>query len=181
MLRNSASNSIHTKTGIGILQGILIDVKGDIMDNTNSTARSFILRVVLLVFLVLINLWLIVGIQQRAAENNLTLGEEESPRSLALSEEGDDISYLVLDNPGALADDFFRDSYDGVLNQVYAENYKLNGLIERNGTVTKYSKKSSQLYTFSIRLIPSNNVVDVDVTVNDLANNYYVVNVKKGS
>jgi hypothetical protein len=136
---------------------------------------------VLLVFLIIVILWLIVSIQRITAENGLTLSEEESPRSISLSEEGDDISYLVLDNPGALADDFFRDSYDGVLNQVYAENYKLSGSIERFGTVTKYSKNSNQSYSFSVRFIPSNKIVDVEVTVNDLANNFYEVAVKKGS
>ena len=169
------------RTGTGTHQEILTDVKGEVMDNSYNNARSFILRLVLLVFLIIVILWLIVSIQRITTENSLSLSEEESPRSLSLSEEGDDISYLVLDNPGALADDFFRDSYDGVLNQVYAENYKLDRSIERLGTVTKYSKNSSQSYSFSIRFIPSNKIVDVEVTVTDLANNFYVVTVKKGS
>lgn len=169
------------RTGTGIHPEILTDVKGDIMDNSYNTSRSFILRLVLFVFLIIVILWLAISIQRITAENGLTLSEEESPRSLSLSEEGDDISYLVLNNPGALVDDFFRDSYDGVLNQVYAENYKLSGSIERFGTVTKYSKNSNQSYSFSVRFIPSNKIVDVEVTINDLANNFYEVAVKKGS
>lgn len=169
------------RTGTGIHPEILTDVKGDIMHNSYNTSRSFILRLVLFVFLIIVILWLAISIQRITAENGLTLSEEESPRSISLSEEGDDISYLVLDNPGALVDDFFRDSYDGVLNQVYAENYKLSGSIERFGTVTKYSKNSNQSYSFSVRFIPSNKIVDVEVTLNDLANNFYEVAVKKGS
>ncbi|MGB3024032.1 MAG: hypothetical protein WBB39_04505 [Candidatus Saccharimonadales bacterium] len=115
---------------------------------------------------------------QAAAPEKPYDASQPSPRNHLVDENGDDGCWLYLSNYVILRNQL-PTLYAMICNQIYAKNYELTGLLDREGEIIDGPGGTGNTTSFSVQLWPSSTILDVSVSVTNQTNRYYDISITK--
>ena len=109
----------------------------------------------------------------------LTISSSATDYEATHQERTADASLVDIDGENILSTDTLSLIEGRILNNIYTKHYEKTGLIERKATfLTTLKKADTNKYTFSLSFIPSRTNYEVALTINNIDENDFSIEVK---